>query len=134
MSLATGSILDKGNQRPDAYAAWGNQAQTAQGQGWYPETSYNGETTYRSNFSPVFNDVVIPDTPNEKGHIALIGNNNHQFNVVIRDKKGNVRHTIFKGISPDEVQNYLTKATGNVAMRNNSVLRRTMPTSIIASK
>lgn len=115
--------------KTNLYTAWGNQADTASKQGWYPEVQYGDKTVYRSNYSPAFSDVIIPNSK-ERGHIALIGSNNQKFDVVIRDSKGNIASTIFKGISPNEVQKYITSQNSVVAQRNNSVLKYTKPIDV----
>lgn len=103
------------------YKAWGNLADLAAGQGWYPETTFNGETTYRSNYNPVFNNVLIPKE-NSYGHIALIGRDNQKFDVVIRDKTGNIKQYISKYQSPEQVQAYITSMKGNVGQRNSNAI------------
>lgn len=99
-----------------AYKQFGQYASTAKEQGWFPETEpdANGTVVYKSGYGKAFNNVVIPDSPNELGDVALVGHNNNRFDVVIRDKQGNIRHTMFKGIYPADVNAYLTKAGGVV--------------------
>lgn len=118
----------KSSSKEALFAAWGDQAATAKNQGWYPETSVNGVTTYRSNYSPAFNDVIINPITKEKGHIALIGNNNQKFNIVIRDNNGNIVHTIASSQTPQDVQTYLTNAQGIPQQRVN------IASNLLASK
>lgn len=108
------------------YTAWGNQTDNAIGQGFYPAVINNdGTTVYRSPYFAAFNNVVLPNQK-DYGHIAFIGNNkNQQFDIVIRDKDGNIQHTIQKGVSPDAVQQYITSQNSTVAQRNNSILAGT---------
>jgi hypothetical protein len=105
-----------------AYSAWGGQANTAISQGFYPETSYDDVTVFRSPYYHAFNNVVIPNSK-DLGHIAFLGHNNQTFDIVIRDKTGNIVHYINKGLSPDQVQQYLTNQRSTVAQRNNSILQ-----------
>lgn len=120
-----------GNDNRDAYAAWGSQSALAKQQGFYPETTYNGNTVYRSPYYAAFNNVVIPNQK-DLGHIAFIGNGNQKFDIVISDSKGNIQHTISQGITPDEVQQYITNQNSTVAQRNNSILNRVKPTDVAA--
>lgn len=108
------------------YSAWGDQADKAASQGWYPETDFNGEVTYRSNYNHAFNNVIIP-TQKENGHVALIGHPNQKFDIVIRDSKRNIVHYVYKGITPNDVQTYITNENSNVAKRNMSILKGTNP-------
>ena len=124
--------VTKPTSNTDAYAAWGNQAPIAKQQGWFPETSLNGQTVYRSNYSPAFNNIVLPNQPNQKGHIALIGSNNKKFDVVIRDNNGNIQSTIFKGITPDEVQKYITSQNSLVSTRAEMIKNNTVPIDVAA--
>ncbi len=121
---------------PNKFAPFGKYAGIAKQQGFFPETDpdQNGQVVFRNNFSKAFNDVVIPDTPGEKGHVAFIGNGNQKFDVVIRDNDGKVRMTMFKGISPDDVQTYINKAGGLVDTRNNNVLKNVPAQSVAANQ
>lgn len=131
-SIGDMPVVDKSK-----YLAWGNQMDTAIGQGFYPsEVRNDGTTVYRNTYFASFNNVVIPNQK-DYGHIAFIGNRNQQFDIVIRDKDGNIQHTIAKGVSPATVQQYITSANSNVAKRNNSIVSGTnsdKQNGLVASK
>jgi hypothetical protein len=115
------------------YEAWGDMANTAKSQGWYPETNYGDVTVYRSPHDHAFNDVVISPNPQDPlGHIALLGHDNNTFDVAIRDNKGNVVKMVNKGLSPAQVQDYITNSRSTVAQRNMSILKATPPIDIAA--
>ncbi len=108
------------------FAAWGSAAPVAQSQGWFPETTHNGVTIYRSNYSPAFNALINPVTK-QKNHIAVIGNPNQSMDIVIRDNDGNIVQTIAKAQSPNAVQTYLSSVVGT---RQNAIARTTTPIDI----
>jgi hypothetical protein len=120
---------------PPSYNPFGKYAGVAKSQGWYPQTSwFNNGIVYASPYNNAFKDVVIPDQPNKKGDIALIGYPNNTFDIVIRDKSGNIEHTINKGVSPDFVQNYITNSNSVVAERKNNIDKTTDATAMQANK
>jgi hypothetical protein len=106
------------------YSAWGDYAKQAQSQGWFPETSYDHFTVYKSPYGTAFNKVMLGG--GKYGNIALIGDNNSKtFDIVIRDSDNQPVHTIYKGISPKDAQTYLTNANSIIAQRNNSIIQGT---------
>ncbi len=122
----TNTNSDGGNKPNPLYAAWGNQAQNAISQGWYApdKPDINGAVVYRSPYFQAFNNVVIPNQK-QFGHIALIGHPNQTFDIAIRDANNNVQSYIKQGISPDQVQQYITSNNSTVAQRNNKVIAGT---------
>jgi len=101
------------------FTPWGDQAETARKEGWYHETDYKGEITYRSNYA-LFNNVIIPGQ-NARGHIAVVGKSNNQMDVVIKNDKGEIVNYIYKNASPNVVQDYFTKQGGSVSQRVQSI-------------
>jgi len=112
---------DDGRNMAALYTPFGKQSALAMSQGWFPETDDKGVVTYKNKYTNAFNNVILPNK-NERGHIALIGYPNQKFDIVIRDKNGNIEHTVYKGISPEDVQKYITNDQSVVAQRNNSVV------------
>ncbi len=113
--------------KDERYSSWGSSADLIKSQGFYPETTQpNGVTVFRSNYSPAFNDVAIPGEK-EKGHIAVIGNKNKTFDIVIRNSNGDVKQLLAKSQTPEDAQTFLTQSI--VGTRNNAVLKNTAPTN-----
>lgn len=128
-------VMKKPVYDPARYSAWGDHAQTAFDQGFYPKSSwFNNGTVYASNYDAPFNHVYNPKTPNESAELAFIGYPNKTFDIVIRDKTGNIVHTINKGVSPDFVQDYISNSNSTVAQRNARVLKNTKPIMIASGK
>jgi hypothetical protein len=113
------NIEDNHGRRVDTsklYSPWGDQSMVAQKQGWYPEVAYGDTVTYRSGYNSPFNTVQIPGQ-SELGHVALIGGYSGNFDVVVRDNAGKVKSTLFKGISPQQVQQWITSPDNTIAQR-----------------
>jgi hypothetical protein len=120
------SKMQKSNFPISAYQPFGELDKTFQSEGWYPESTSQGQTTYRSGYNNAFNDVQVD--ANNKGHIALIGNKNGLFDIVIRDNQGNSKLTIAKQVSPNDVHTWVTKQGSLVDQRQNKVAMVTPPT------
>lgn len=129
----TKTIGDEDGKKAIDYSGWGDFAANAEMQGWYPETTYNGETVWRSNYSPAFNDVYNPKTPNIRGHLAIIQRPDKKFDVAIRDNQYRILQKPLEGASPQLIQDYLTNAQSTVAQRNNRVVSNT-PSLVMLSK
>jgi hypothetical protein len=112
----------KSAYKKELYTSWGDQADAAHGQGWFPETNYNGETTYRSSYD-LFNKVQIP-SQQQLGHVAIVGRNNN-MDVVIRDANGNIVKKILEKVSPKDVQSYLTNQQSVASQRQQSIQQGT---------
>jgi hypothetical protein len=115
----TQNIEDNHNKQVDIssyFTPWGDQSMTAQKQGWYPESIFPDQTVYRARYNAPFNTVVIPGEQ-QPGHLALIGHPNQKFDVVIRNSNGDIKQTIFKAISPQDVQTWLTSPQNTVSQR-----------------
>jgi len=113
------------------YKPFGSLAETMRRQGWHPETEpkdYTQPIVYKSNYDKAFNNVVIPNQK-DYGHIALIGNPNGQFDIVIRRANGDTEHTLFKNMSANDVQKWVTKNSGLVDERKNNVAANSQPQS-----
>lgn len=111
-----GGLVDSGGNGDEAVkkidlTPWGNQADVAKQQGWYPETVYKGDTTYRSPYD-LFNSAVIPGQK-KLGHIAIISHPDNTMDIVLRDADSNILQQIKKGISPQAVQEYIRSTVGN---------------------
>ncbi len=99
---------------PD-YKPFGAQADYAFQQGWRPETNNAGQVTYRNMYNKGFNNVQLS---NGKGHLALIGNGNGTFDVVIRDENNKMQgNPIMKGQSYKTVDDYFRNANSVLQQR-----------------
>lgn len=105
------------------FSSWGNQADVAQKQGWYPEVSFGNEVHYKSKYDPAFNTVLIPNQK-ETGYIGVVGHPNNKMDIVIKDKGGNIVRPIKTGVTPEDVQAYTKQL---VASRDASVRAGTNP-------
>jgi hypothetical protein len=113
---------------------WGNQAENAYGQGWRPTESGSDYVRYKSTYDAPFNDVFIPDAPNERGRIEVIGKKGNKMDIIIADKQGNIRHTIHKDVTPDFVQNYITNSSSTVQQRMDNIKSRKLAAVNVAAR
>lgn len=139
--MATSKKLTVVNTKPAPITAsdplfsyWGNQSGTAFGQGWRPREVGSDFVRYRSGYNAPFNDVFIPDSPNERGSIEVIGKKGNKMDIIIADKQGNVRHTVHKDVSPDFVQNYITNSSSTVQQRMNNISNKRLAAVTINKK
>ena len=119
---------DAGKRKMDTtkYVPFGDYAKQSFSEGWYPSTDpdpKNGSITYLNNYTNAFNDVWLPDEQ-DTGKLGLIGYPNQTFDIVIMNKKGEVKHVTKKGVSPEAVQDYLKNDKSIVASRVKDVKKK----------
>lgn len=106
------------------FSYWGDQAKTAKEQGWYAATEpdNSGTVTFRAPYKSAFNIVDIPGDK-QLGHVAIIGRPSGKFDVVINHANGNLEHEILKGVSPADVQKWITSPDNTIMQRVNDLQR-----------
>lgn len=137
--MATSKRLTVVNTKPPTadmglFSYWGNQANTAFQQGWRPSESGADYARFRSNYNAPFNDVFIPDSPNERGRIEVIGKKGNKMDIVISDKQGKIRHTVYANVTPDFVQNYMTNNQSTVQQRMDNIANKRLSAISINKK
>ncbi len=97
---------------------FGQEADAAKGEGWYPtaQPDQYGTMIYRNSYNPSANTIQIPGEKNY-GHLAAIGYKNGRFDIVIRDANGNTRQVVKQGVSPTDVRAYMTTSQSPIAQR-----------------
>ncbi len=111
---------DGGGINPFSY--WGDSAKTAKEQGWYASTDpdSSGAVTFRAPYNAPFNTVQIQGDK-QLGHIAIIGRPSGKFDIVINHADGNLEHEIMQGVSPADVQKWITSPESTIMQRMNTL-------------
>ncbi len=109
----------KPNYNPNDYVPFGENAQMAHEQGWMPITSNGGAVTYRNQYAPAFNGVMIDNKPT--GHLEIVGNKNGLFDVRIANEDGKVHKVIMTGQPFSQVDDYFRNNKSIIQQRMNRV-------------
>lgn len=107
-----------------SYKAFGSDARTAFEEGWMPQASSAGSTTYYNRYG-LLNSVNIPNQQ-QRGHVALVGHDNGQFDIMTTDSSNKpFGEYIQKGGSLQDVNNYFKSNGSVIKKRADSILDNT---------
>jgi hypothetical protein len=123
--------MNKRKTNPDLYSPFGNDAQLAYDEGWYPATgkTSSGQVIYNSDYD-LLNNVMTPRKSNKGipaagGRVQLVGNGNGIFDVNVTDVDGQIFKTLAKGVPFNEANKFITKPSNIVQGRSNQIVDQT---------
>jgi hypothetical protein len=123
--------MNKHKTNPDLYSPFGENAQLAYDEGWYPATgkTSSGQVIYNSDYD-LLNNVMTPrksnkGIPSAGGRVQLVGNGNGIFDVNVTDVDGQIFKTLAKGVPFTEANKFITKPSNVVQGRSNQIVDQT---------
>jgi hypothetical protein len=106
------------------FDAWGDLAEQAKGQGWYPSVDNKGVVEYRNGYQNQFNQVVIPNDQ-KRGYISVVGRKGSPLSVYIKKADGTIDRTLLQNVTPQQVDAFFRSQQSTIQKRNDAIVAGT---------